>query len=202
MTSLGNYRVKLKVTSKHPVIIVSRYALRFLAWVTRGRLDLRYDMRTTTVGSTVYLGLGWVNKNPVSQVAEIEHEMEHVRQWRKWWMLYPVTYMLTLWSVLLPVIAALFGLPWWAGLLGAVIGCLLPAGLSMRAVWEYLAFRETVAVYAKAGQYQHTQRAQIAVHYAELLAGKPYFYAAAFCEALLFYAWMDWLAAHGIGFDE
>lgn len=201
MTSSDKYRVKLKVTSRHPVIVVSRIALRFLAWVTRGRVDLRYEMRTTTVGGTIYLGLAWVNKNPVAQVAEIEHEMEHVRQWRTWWILYPITYMLTAWSVALSVVVALLGWPWWTGVVGAVVGCLLPAGLSLRALWEYLAFRETVAVFAKAGQYQHTSRRQIAAHYSRLLAGKSYFYAGVFCEAAIFFAWMRWLESQGIGFD-
>lgn len=192
-------KVRDKATSKHPVILVSRYALCFLAWITRGRVDLNYDYRTTTVGSVIYVGTGWQHKTITQRDAELAHEGEHVRQWRTWWLWYPVSYMLTPWAILLAVLAAVLSMPWYAGLIGALIGCLFPAGLSMRAWWEYKAFRVTLYTLNSKGDILPAPRYVLAQRYTELLTGKAYYYAASFIPGKVRRSWLAWLDKAGIG---
>jgi hypothetical protein len=191
-------KVREKATSKNPVILVSRYALRFLAWVSRGRLNLNYDARTTTVGSVIYVGTAWQNKTLAQKESELAHEGEHVRQWRTWWVWYPVSYMLTPWAVLLALLTVIMSMPWYMGVIGAVIGCLLPAGLSMRAYWEYRAFKVTLSTLYAHGDYTAI-RYTIAARYTELLTGKAYYYAASLIPGTIRRAWLAWLDKTGIG---
>jgi len=171
-----------KACSRHPVIVVSRCIFRALKWVTFGKCDIRYDERTTTIGSTMYTGSAWHLKGPASRDAEIMHEAEHVRQWRTWWILYPITYLLSVWSIVLPVVLLLLQVPTlWALLIGITAGCLLP-GPSLRAYWEYKAFRHTIIVLCDR---RYITGGLQAGWYAKMVAGMPYYYAGLCFERLI-----------------
>lgn len=167
-------KIVKKQDAKNPIILLSKLALAFLRWITAGRLDLEYERRTTTQGNTIYLGSGF-NANTDAGRRTIRHELEHVRQWRKYWILYPVSYLLNIWSIVFPVFCAAVGWPWWAGLLSVFIGAGIPGVLSFRAMWEAWAFAETIRERKK--QFGYCSAITVA-YYTALLTGKPYYYAA------------------------
>lgn len=62
------------------------YRLRVMPWLRLiGRLVLR-EWLAMTIGSTI---LTWRPLNP----SELAHELEHVRQWRRFGVLFPVIYL-------------------------------------------------------------------------------------------------------------
>lgn len=167
-----------KRTTKNIVIRSSRALLAFLRWGTCGEIDLRYEARTTTIGKTIFTGTNWETKSEREQAVEMAHEQVHVEQWQNWGPLYYLSYVANIWTLIFPVLAAIMGAPWWAGALLAIFGTILPAGLSIRAYWEYKAFCATIKAWQAAGV-RFTRLEQAADRYADYLHGKSYYYAAA-----------------------
>lgn len=185
-------KIKQKAKAKHPVILVSRYALRFLSWITGG-VDLNYDARTTTVGRVIYIGTRWAERDAAHQAAEIAHETEHVNQWRRWWILYPISYMLSVWSIPLAILPAVLSLSWIWGIVGAVVGCLIP-GPSLRAYWEYRAFQRTIEILYAQGVIPDLpeQKWLIAQIYATTICGKAYYWAGMWMFGIIQYRLWQW----------
>lgn len=78
---------------------------------------------TTVLGSTVWMpSRDWrARQSPYALVALLRHEAVHLRDMRRFPLIFPITYVL-----------------------------LLPAGITMRAVWEARAYRESMKVEAEA----------------------------------------------------
>lgn len=191
--------IKTKAGSRNIVIRFSSALFRFVRWVSFGRLDMRYDIRTTTVGSTMYTGIGWAIKNTQARQREIRHEDKHVQQWKRYWLLYPVSYLCNVWTVAAAILLPIIGvgiLPAAAILIGTLA---LPGGLSMRAYWEYQAFKITLSTLRYQGLDKGMARTMYAQHYTYLLCGMPYYYAATFVKPLVYRAWMRFLNNNCIG---
>lgn len=190
--------IREKAGSKNIIIIISRALLSAVKWITRGRVDMRYDERTTTIGKTVYTGTKWLTKTPDEREREIAHEAVHIRQWIEWGPFYAVSYVLNIWSILFPVAVAIFGGAWWLGLIAGVIGSALPAGLSLRAYWEFQAFKATLLKLKEQGQ-DYGHRDALLCHMTELLEGPAYYYAGKFCWFYIFKKWINFLESNEIG---
>lgn len=185
--------IKKKANSKHPIILISRWALSFLKWITFKKLDLQYDSRTTTIGCTIYTGTKWEKKDFWSKSAELAHEVVHVDQWVKYWILYPITYMLSVWSVLLCVTAIILSLSWTWCIIAIIMGCLLP-GPSPRLYWEYKAFQATLSVKLHNNIIANTpeDKRSMTIYYARLICDRPYYYAGLFMYPFVQYRLWNW----------
>jgi hypothetical protein len=133
-----------KSKAKNPVILVSKWALAFLCWITKGKLDMQYERRTTTQGNTIYLGDGWYFLPHPARYTLLAHEMEHVRQWRRWWLLYPLSYLVNVWTIATVPICFVFGASWYVWIFSILFSFTLPGVASPRAIWEARAFSETI----------------------------------------------------------
>jgi len=140
------------------------------------------------LGKTMYTGTSWESKSPDQKTIETAHEQVHVEQWEKWWMIYPITYLLNIWSILFPVVLIIIGIPWWIVILSGIVGTCLPAGLSMRAYWEYKAF---CASFSTANRlcYNNGKVSYVVDRYTNLLTGSQYYYAASFIKPIVRKAW-------------
>lgn len=197
LSEFPKFRIMEKHDAKNLIVRFSRFVFSILKKIT-GR-DMRYDLRTTTLGYTIFLGSDWRTRTRYGQWALIRHELQHCRQWKKWWIFYPISYILNIWSVLIPVVTAAAGGAVWVAIVGAIGSLAMPAGLSMRGVWEFQAFKETLAAGASpAIDYVWTPD-ELADYYTGLLTDFPYFFALTFAAPLVrrrFRAWIDKL---GVG---
>ena len=109
---------------------------------------LRWDERVTTIGRTVWVTPAFRNAVPYYQAITLEHEIHHVHQCRTWWAWYWLSYVLV-----------------------------LPAGMSMRGVWEAAAFLRGFRVRYSLNHPSAGQIALDASCLTETLCGKSYLYA-------------------------
>lgn len=98
---------KAKVVSKE-----SSRLMRLMAWLIKPWSPDFLTEYTTTIGSTIYMPDGWGN---VVKAQIVNHEMVHIRQFKKWNILYFLSYLFC-----------------------------LPAVWTMRSVWEYEAYVKTM----------------------------------------------------------
>ena len=173
---LKRVKVMCKQDSKNIIIVLSRIFCKILSLFG---LDLEYDRRTTTQGKTIYLGTGYYHSSNFSQFKTLMHELEHVRQWQKWWILYPLTYILNIWH-LIPLVLVFSGL-WWGFVALLVIICgFIPAGLSMRGYWEMTAFAVSLRSYKWYGFTSLVYSDILLDVYVDYITGGSYLYALAF----------------------
>lgn len=122
--------------------------------ITGNKIDLQFMDRTTTQGYTIYIGNDWEWRSDFSKYQLIRHEIVHMLQWRRYSIIYSFTY-----------------------------AFVLPAGLSMRAWWEYQAFKESISCYVDtAVKMDDAWISHIAKTYTSYLIGIDYLYAAPFCK--------------------
>jgi hypothetical protein len=74
---------------------------------------------TTVMGNTVYMPKALIGTD--SGYVILRHEAVHMRDFKKWWLLQPISYFI------------------------------LPAGPSFKAVWEFRAYKETLRVWHELG---------------------------------------------------
>jgi hypothetical protein len=91
----------------------SKY-MHFLAWVVRLWCPCFMTGFSTTSGYSIYIP---DHLSEASLYEILRHERQHMRDYRKYWWFYPISYTL-----------------------------LFPAVLTFRALWEFRAFRETMTV--------------------------------------------------------
>jgi hypothetical protein len=179
---MDGVKIVEKRTTRNPIILLSRLFCKILA---KFGVDLMYDERTTTQGNTIYIGSDWVSRPDHSRFALIMHELEHVRQWRTWWLLYPISYILNIWQVIgtaaVVVVTATTGnLGFLWLLIFSIIGLgFLPAGLSMRGYWEMKAFAVSMR-----SMYECNMNVGMWLvdYYTKLICGDSYLYALSFIK--------------------
>lgn len=195
-------KIEEKATTKNILIRVSRAALAFLRWITFGKVDLEYERRTTTLGRTMYTGTGWKQRDAERKEWEINHEQVHVQQWETWGPLYYLTYLLNIWHVLAVPVLILTGALWWIWIVMMVVVTALPAGLSLRAYWEFKAFKRTLLTLKGQGHARLASIRYFSDYYTDLLCGKPYLYAARFARGFVRRKWTDFLIKEKIGWTS
>lgn len=185
-----------KVDSKNIIILISRSVFKALKWVTFGKLDMRYDARTTTVGRTIYTGENWARKTYAEKSVEGMHEREHVRQWEDWNILYPISYLMSVWTIIFPVIAVVILWPWYSVVLSAIIGCLVPSFLSPRAFWEYRAFQFTILSAIERGFFRSVTPEYVADKYSKIIAGPQYYFAGLLVRKVIYNGFLKLAKKH------
>ena len=107
--------IKFKRISK--LMHILNWFCSVLEFICFNKIDLNFMNRETTVGETIYLGLRWQKYSTLNRKAILAHEYEHILQWRKWNILYIISYYL-----------------------------FLPLGLSFRGYWEWQAFKAQLLI--------------------------------------------------------
>jgi hypothetical protein len=141
----------------------------------------------------MYTGTGWAVKSKQAKDREIAHEAVHAKQWETWGPLYYLTYLLNIWHVVSVPLLIASGAPWWVWALVMLFATCLPAGLSLRAYWEYKAFCETIRVSRKQGM--RFNLAEDVEYYTDLLCGEPYFYAAMLIRPYVRKKWLRFMVS-------
>lgn len=116
------YKVVEKETSKF---------MKFLNFFVRFFCPTFMTQFTTVQGYTVYMPKVYINT--FVGAATLVHERQHMRDHKRWWYLYDISYVL-----------------------------FLPAGLTMRAMWEWRGYRESMRfLYAWFGEINQINRDSI-----------------------------------------
>lgn len=191
--------VEKKSETKSLAIRFSRGVLAFLRWATFGKVDLEYERRTTTIGSTMYTGTEWVTYGEYRRERELRHEAVHVEQYKKWGALYYVSYLTSIWHVIAVLATVLAGARWYVGAGALVLATAIPSCLSLRAYWEYRAFQVTLLKIKEQGLDRITPRAAYIDAYTRLLTRDPYFYAAWLITPIVRRLWARFLEDFQIG---
>lgn len=168
------FKIIHKRDSKNIIILASRFLLKLIKIISFGKIDFKYDMRTSTQGYTIYISDNWYTKSDLSKYSLIEHELVHMGQWKKWNILYKLSYVLNIWSILLPLFVGFLGANFLQILLTIFGSLFLPAIYSFRGIWELQAFRKTIQIKNK---FQNYQKANTYRYYFDLLTGPQYYFA-------------------------
>ena len=189
-----------KATTRNLIIRASRQIFRAIEWATRGKVQISYDKRTTTIGRTMYAGSNFRQRyDKEAQEREVAHEAVHVQQYERLRGIYYAAYILNLWTVALSACAVLAGWSWYAWLIGAVLSLFLPAGLSLRAYFERQAFRIGLMVLKSQNLDIKSSRQYLAWWHTQLLTGEQYYYAAWLIKPMVRRSWERWLESNKIG---
>ena len=108
--------------------------------------------RVSTQGYTIYLGENWYHYDDFTRYKHIMHELEHMRQWKRWNVIYSISYLFV-----------------------------LPFGLSMRGYWEWQAFKKSIDAYFVADKFVFNRKSLID-KYTNILTGKAYLFALLFIK--------------------
>lgn len=171
------FKIVDKQKAKNSIIIISKIIFAILKILG---IDLEYSRRTTSQGYTIYLGSDYTDRSFLSQHKLIMHELRHMDQWQRYNILYPITYLLNIWSIIFPVVSIIVRFP---VLLSIIISLFIPAGLSLRVLWELQAFKVSLNCIYKAGLPEETD--YLINRYTELLTGRNYYFAGSFIRRII-----------------
>ena len=167
---INDPKVKVIPKKHSKLMAVLNFLCSVLEFICFKKINLNFMSRVTTVGNTIYLGDRWRQYSTMNRRAIMAHEYTHILQWRKWSMIYVLSYFTGI-PILLPVLSFI-GCSFLFSLLFSLF---FSAGLSMRGYWEWQAFKEQLLV-----QKEKTYKVRLDMmvdYYTDVLTGQKYFFA-------------------------